>query len=467
MALIIRNPFKMISSQKTAMTNLFNEAFFSFLGGSYTKYDNNNISYVQKAYNHNSDVYSLVSQIARKFASVPSILKTVEDKKAFKSFEKLYTKSLGAAELANKRIYEKKAFNEIEIDDPLTKPNYYQNDTEFKELWETFMLLTGNAYQYILSPKEGANTGKPMQRFLLPAHLMQIVLKPEAKFIELESPIDYYILTIGNVYIKFKEEDIIHSKYANPNYDLSGSHLYGRSPLAAILLDIQLQNVINDNSIKTIKSGGSYGFIHAKDGQTPLTPDQATDIKSRLIEMQASEDNLGRIAGSSAPLGFTKVSVDTKDLQPLEFKKDAQKSICNALGWSDKLLNNDDGAKYDNMNAAWVQAISNRIAPDLKIYEDALNNSYYPRFKDLGNVKCIFDISELPEMQGDMKTLCEWLAIALDNAAITPEEFRVALRYPETGKSEMKQHFIKTGLIPLEDALISDLSISKAFNLGA
>lgn len=445
--------------------NTFNRALLSFIGGGLTQYDYDGTTILDKGYNVNSDVYSVISQISRKFASVPGLLNKVEDKKVVRELKQLYGNHLDAQSLARKRILETKAYSNEEVPEPLERPNYYQSETEFKELWETFMLLNGNAYQWIQCPADGANKGRPLARFLLPSHLVQIVLKPNAQFEYLDSPIDYYMLIIGDRFATFKEEDVIHSKFPNPNYDLNGSHLYGQSPLKSALKDIQTGNVTKENNIGTMQSGGVYGFIHAKDGQTPLTYDQAEELKSRLVEMKSSKDILGRISGASAPLGFTQVSVDTDKLLPFDYLKSSQKAICNNLGWSDLLLNNEGGAKYDNLDAIWRMAISNRIAPDLKIYEDGLNAKYYPRFKELGNVHLTFDISELPEMQNDMSKLVEWLSKALENGAITPREFRIALRYSDIDTPEMNTHFMRAGLVTLEDAILADSSDMRNFNI--
>lgn len=437
---------------KRALTNAFNEAFFSMIGGGWTAYDSSAKTYIEKGYNENPDFYAIVSQIARKFSSVPGVLKEVKDSRSKKELKRLYSKSLSPQELVKKIRLETKAFGEDmeEVDEPLERPNYYQSETEFKALWETFMLATGNAYQYILSPEEGPNAGRPMERFLLPSHYVQIVLKENYDLNSLESPISHYILMMGNSYIRFEAKDIIHSKFPNPNYDLSGRHLYGMSPAEAAKRDIQLSNTTIDHSISTMNNGGVYGFLHAKDGQTPLTPDQAKDLKDRLIEMQASKKVLGRIAGASAPLGFTQLSVDTDKMQPHTYSDASQKRIANCFGWSTLLLNTD--AKYDNLKAVWQIAISNRITPDLAIYADDLNSFYYPRFKELKNAEVHFDVSELPEMQGDMKIQTEWMGTALDNGAITPNEFRIALKYPATTIPEMDMHYMKSGVVPIEEA---------------
>jgi len=449
-------------STSEALTNVFNQAFFAYVGAGLTRYDTKAQTYIDKGYNENTDVYAVVSQIARKFASVPGILNEVKEAKSLKSYQHLYTKSLTPQEYTKKQLLQTKALDNEEIAEPIERPNWYQSETEYKELWETFMLLTGNAYQWMLRVKDGPNQGKPIARFLLPSHMVQIVLKENASLETLDSPISHYILTFGSSYIRFEAEDIIHSKFPNPNYDLQGSHLYGQSPLRSALIDMQIQNVTKDNSAKSMKSGGSYGFIHAKDGQTPLTNEQAQGLKDRLIEMRASEESLGRIAGASAPLGFTQISVDTDKLMPFDYLKSSQKAICNVLGWSDLLLNND--AKYDNLQAVWKMVISNRISPDLKIYEDGLNDRYYPLFRELGKVHLTFDISELPEMQPDMKSLVEWLTAALKMGAINPREFRQALRYSDIDTPEMNTFFIEQGLIPLNDAIVPGGNVND-FNL--
>lgn len=454
-----------LNPEKKIRDNLFDKALLEFIGAGYTAYDTKGMTYIEKGYNLNPDVYAIVSSIARKFSSVPAILKEVDDKKALKELKKLSTKALRPHEHLKKIKLETKAFADDgeEIDDPLQRPNYYQSETEFRELWETFMLLTGNAYQWILSPEDGLNAGVPMARFLLPAHLVQIVLKPNADIANDDNPISHYIMLLGDISIRFERKDVIHSKFPNPNYNLGGSHLYGQSPLLSALRDIQLSNTTIDTNNDTMSNSGIFGFVHAADGATPLESTQAEDIVSRVKQMKASKSLMGRLAGASAPLGFTKLSVDTENLQPHSFSESAQKHIANCLGWSTLLLNTE--GKWDNYAASMRIAITNRIIPDLKIYEEGLNNEYYPRFKNLKNAEIYFDVSELPEMQSDMKELCEWLAIALQNGAITPDEFRMAIKYPGSDIAETKQHYLQSGLVPIEDVAVNDQSVDRAFNI--
>jgi len=445
-----------------SIVNLFNEALYFVSGNKFTNYDPKGIVYVDKGYNLNSVVYSVINMAATKVSSVPTFLKKVDDKKTKASLDQLLqTKGvLTPGEFARKRLLETKAYNQSEIAEPLVRPNYYQTWTEFYALWETFMMLNGNAYIYMLMPSEGPNAGVPIQVFLLPSHYVKIVLKPSAFIIDeatisknqyLDNPVDYYMLLIGDQYIQFPANSIIHSKYPNPNYDLNGSHLYGQSPLRAALKNLNINNSATDQNIKAMQNGGVFGFIHGTDSNQPLTSEQAQALKQSLVEMERDTGTLNRFKGASAPVGFTKLSLNTDELKPFEFLRYSAQEICNVYAWPSGFFGVNGEPKYDNADIQWRMAISNRIQPDLCILAQDLNSQFYPKFKSMQGVVKVWDVSELPEMQTDMETLTKWLTQAMDRGVITPEEYRAALKYPETGQEFMKQHYIKTGYELLED----------------
>lgn len=351
--------------------NAFNQAFFQYWGGGYTTYDVNNKTYLDKGYNMNPDVYSCVNQMAIKTQSVPYSVKKIDDKDSYSKLRQLNeaTKGLHSFIQSVKKLQlEKKAYSDKELPFPLESPNSTQTWSEVWALYKTYMKTIGNCYFYILSPEEGMNKGVPIQLYVLPAQSMQIVLKEQANMLGVENPIDHYILIEGNKMIKFDSSCIIHIKYANPNFDLNGEHLYGMSPLRSALRNINSQNSAIDLNIKTLQNGGAFGFIHAKNGGTPLTSEQAQSLKERLIEMDASPERLSRIAGSSAEVGFTRISLTTDELKPFEYLSWDRKSICNVLNWPDELINNDGKAKLGNTDTveARKQAITDNILPDMK-----------------------------------------------------------------------------------------------------
>ena len=167
--------------------------------------------------------------------------------------------------------------------------------------------------------------------------------------------------------------------------------------------------------------------------------------------MERDTGTLNRFKGASAPVGFTKLSLNTDELKPFEFLRYSAQEICNVYAWPSGFFGVNGEPKYDNADIQWRMAISNRIQPDLCILAQDLNAQFYPKFKSMQGVVKVWDVSELPEMQTDMATLTSWLKEAMDRGVITPEEYRIALKYPETGEEYMKTHYIRSGYEPLED----------------
>jgi len=435
---------------KTDIKNVFNNAFFQWLGGGFTNYDPHNKTYLEKGYNTNPDVYSIINKQTVKTVSVPYCIKEIEsdnDYRKLRSLELSTKGNLSLLQLVKKRALENKAYSDKEIAFPLAQPNPTQTWADIWALFKTYMKITGNYYLYIMSPEDGINKGVPMLTYALPAHLMQIVLKPNAGMLTTENPIDYYLLIEGNVSVRFEAKDVIHVKYSNPNFDLQGSHLYGMSPLRSALRNINSQNSAIDTNIKTLQSAGAFGFVYGKG--TPWTPDQAASMKEKLVEMDASPERLSKIAGASGEVGFQRISLTTDELKPFDYLNWDRKTICNVLNFPSKLLNEDNtGALSNNDTAdARKQLITDDIKPDLVLLRDALNKDFIPRFKGYEKSIIEWDVTELPEMQVDMKIQAE----ALNLIPVTPNEKRTVFGYETLEDDGMNVVWMPTGLKRIDD----------------
>lgn len=447
------NIFKTVLGKITGkqdINNVFNKAFFQWLGGGFTHYDTNGKTYIEKGYNTNPDVFACINKAAIKTISVPYYIKKIEDKESYRKLQQLDMSTKGSFNLQQqlKRVrLEAKAYSEKELPFPLESPNPNQTWTDIIGLFKTYIQATGNYYQYQVSPKEGMNKGVPQLVYALPSYLIQIVLKPNAQFLTIENPIDYYMLIEGNQYIKFPAEDIIHVKYSNPNFDMEGSHLYGQSPLRAALRNIKSQNDAIDLNIKTLQNGGAFGFIHGK--STALTPEQAESLKERLVEMDRSPERLSRIAGSSAEVGFTRISLTTDELKPFDYLNWDRKTICNVLNFPDELLNGDGRATLGNTdtNEARKSLITDNIKPDLCLLQDAWNKSFIPRFKGYEKAVIEWDVTELPEMQEDMKKQAE----SLNLIPLTPNEKRTVFKWETLPDDGMDVVWMPTNVQRIDD----------------
>lgn len=432
--------------------NKVNQAFFGTMGQTPAAYDPQKTTYVEDGFLVNPIVYSIIKQRADKARSVPFFIKKVKEEDARQKLRVLdyATKGNYAPQQELKRLsLESKAFEEKFIDLPLKKPNALQSWGDIIALYETFMGSTGEFYLYKL---KGAVKTESMAVYVLPSHLMKIVLKPNTQMLGIESPISHYMLIEGNQFIRFEAEDVIHIKLPNPEYKQNGEHLYGLSPLRAALRNIQSSNLGLDGNVRAMLNSGAFGFIHGM-GPSALTSTQAEEIKSRLQEMDASSERLGKISGVTGQLGFTQIALTTDQLKPFDFLGFDAQQIANVLGWDTILLNNDSRAKFDNYEAASKGVVIRTTKPSLDMFAEAMNEEFLPDFSGMQGTEFLFDFTELPEMQVDIGKMVEWLNGALDRGVVCRDEFRMAIKYPKLETPEMEAYTVQNDVIPLAEAL--------------
>jgi HK97 family phage portal protein len=435
--------------------NKFNQAQFWGAIGEANNDDQNIEKYVDSGYNINADVYSIVEQISNKLISIPYYIKEVKDVGTNTKMNRLLKSANYMPNLPQKlkaAQMETKALSYGEFEMPFAKPNPNQEWNEFFKLTETFFKLTGSFFWYKLAPKDGAQAGEPIQLYCLPAHKMEIELKRDADMLSIENPIDYYKLADGNVSVKFQTDEIIHVGVSNPNFGLSGEHLYGHSPLRAVWKSILASNKGLDLNIEMLKNAGVFGFIHSKGSN--FNVEQGKAIKDRLLEAKSSKAELSNIMGASTDMGFTRISLTPEELQSFAFLKYNQKQICNALGWSDTLLNNDDGGKHDKQELELRRVLTNTIIPDAKIIEHAFNTQVLANIKSYKGKCLIFDYKELAEMQEDIEVMSKWCGDLVDKGIMNRLTAQRMMRLPESEDPLMEMYTVKDDIMSLEDAIL-------------
>lgn len=435
--------------------NYFNEAIYRQVGGLTTTYNATLETLMIKGYGENPDVNAIVNQMASKTTAVPYIIKPIEDKKAFNKLKR-FPNNPSYLQTKKIELLKKEAYKDDEQPMPIDKPNPNQSWNEFLYLYKIYLKICGNVYIYKVAPLEGVNAGVPMQMYILPAHWVQIVLKQNSSSLTEENPIDYYIMEQGNQFIKFPFESIIHIKRANPFYNQNGSHLYGYSELMAAIRNINSSNSGIDQNLRTIQNSGAYGFLHAKDGQSPLTSEQAQDLKNRLVDMQNDKGFLSNIAGASASIGFTRISLTTDELQPFAFLSNDRRTLCNCLNWPVDLLNEEKsgtGFGVDAVIEARKRAVTDNIKPDLDLLAGYLNLEFIQKHKGYENSVIEFDISELPEMQADTSKMIDWMI----KSPLTPNEIREAINYEAIEDENLDIIYINSNLKRIDDPSLTEM----------
>lgn len=436
--------------------NYFNEALYKSIGGITTTYNRTLETLITKGYGENPDVNAIVNQMASKTTAVPYIIKPIDDEKAYKKLKRF---PINPTYLQQKKIdlLKEEAYKDIEQSMPLDKPNPNQTWEEILFLYKIYLKVCGNVYFYRLS----SQMGQPIGLYILPSHWVQIVLKNNAHSLSVEDPIDYFILEQGNQFIKFDNESIIHIKRSNPFYNQNGSHLYGYSELMAAIRNINSSNSGIDNNVKTMQNSGVYGFIHAGDGQSPLTHEQGQDLKQRLVDMDNTKGRLSNIAGASAKLGFTRISLTTDELQPFTYLSNDRRALCNCLNWPIDLLNEErsgTGFGVDAVIEARKRAVTDNIKPDLDLLAGYLNLEFIQKFKGYEKSVIEFDISELPEMQTDISKMIEWMI----KAPLTLNEIREAINYEAMDDENMDVIYISSTSKRIDDPSVTDMTDGQA-----
>jgi len=436
--------------------NYFNEALYKLIGGLTQTYNPTFETLITKGYGDNPDVNAIINQMASKTTAVPYCIKKIDDEDSLKKIKRYPINTTFQQKREIKKLQLKAYETDTEMPMPLERPNPNQTWNDILFLYKVYLKVCGNVYLYKMFPLEGMNAGQPMQLYILPSHWVQIVLKGNSNILGLENPIDYYIMEQGNQFVKFPAENIIHIKRANPFYNQSGSHLYGYSELMAAIRNINSSNSFTDTNVKTSQNSGVYGFIHAGDGATPLTQEQAKDLKERLVDMDNSSEKLSNIAGASGKLGFTRISLTTDELKPFDFLSNDRRTLCNCLNWPIDLLNEErsgTGFGVDGVIEARKRAITDNIKPDLDLFAASFNKEFIQKFKGYENTELDFDITELPEMQTDMETMSKWV----NAVPLTLNERREVFNYEEVDDEMMNEIYIPNGIININDPSVTDM----------
>ena len=124
-------------------------------------------------------------------------------------------------------------------------------------------------------------------------------------------------------------------------------------------------------------------------------------------------------------------------------------------------MNNDEGAKYDNVKEERKRVITDNIEPDLKLLAEALNPGFIQKFKGYENCEIEWDVTELSEMQEDYAKMLEWMA----KAPLTPNEIRTALKYETIEDDGMNTVWVDSGKKRIDEVGMTDEEINKAFNI--
>lgn len=418
-------------------------------------YDNR--AYVEDGYLGNSDVYAIVTFLARKAGSIPwYVYKMKPGEKSRTSLERYKQLSKGImnkgaferAMIERKNAYEENMVTSTPLAKLLERPNPMQAQDQFFQNLFGYRILSGEGNIY---GNDGAiPNGRFVELNVLPTQFLEIYPDPKDLYGLLG-----YKLMVGQG-INLPKDQVCHWRSWNPDFnDVTRSHLRGVSPLRSAWKLLRMSNNAADASAKMTYNGGAKGALvpEVVNNNVPqMTPEQASTIQRAINERLNGTDNKGSVGILQYPYNYLNFGLSSVDMELVKTMQLSLHQWCRVFGLPIVLFDTDTSS-YNNYTNAMRDLITNTIVPLCCELRDELNAWLVPRFGE--NVYIDFDISALPELQKDMESMVKQLQSA---DWLTYDEKRVAMGYEEK-QGAYGYSYVNQGLIPLEQTLM-DLSVT-------
>ena len=366
--------------------------------------------YVRDGYQSNDIVYSIIKLITDKAKLAPFHVYKIVDQTAAKRYKSLMKQPDKIENWNEVKQLHKKAFElydgDARLNELLKYPNGEDTFADLVEQWCGFKLITGNSFIYAKMIEGGANDGKPFELFALPAQYMAIVAN-----IEVFPPVRVgYQLYYGKMWT-FDTKEILHDKYFNPYWTVTGNELYGQSPLMAAARTLTRSNEAKTAAVASFQNGGPAGVLFMNDDRfDPTSGTQQAQALKKSISEKGGASNFNSIAVSGYKVDWKQIGLSPVELNIIESEKWDMKSLCNIYGVPSQLLNDADNKTYNNQREG-EKALTLRCAiPLLDSIAEQLNRKLHSDWGYRGtNVYVGYDIQVYQELEANKTEQVDWL----------------------------------------------------------
>jgi len=408
-------------------------------------------AYVRDGYQSNDIVYSIVKLITDKAKLAPFHVYKIVDQTAAKRYKALMKQPDKIENWSEVKQLHKKAFELYDGDSRLNELLRYPNEedtwADLIEQWCGFKLLTGNSFIYAKMIEGGANNGKPYELYALPAQYMAIIAN-----VEVFPPVRVgYQLYYGKMWT-FDTKEILHDKYFNPYWTVTGNELYGQSPLMAAARTLTRSNEAKTASVASFQNGGPAGVLFMNDDRfDPTSGTQQAQALKKSISEKGGASNYNSIAVSGYKVDWKQIGLSPVELNIIESEKWDMKSLCNIYGVPSQLLNDADNKTYNNQIEG-EKALTLRCAiPLLDAITDNLNRKLHSDWGYRGtNVYIGYDIQVYQELEANKAEQVTWLNNAWWISPAQKMEI-MGLKNPDyIPTEEMQKLYVPSSLQPID-----------------
>lgn len=368
-------------------------------------------SFVDDGYVANDIVYSIIKLITDKAKIAPFHVYKVVDEKAAKKYKSLAAQkdiNLKELETLHKKAYELYTGDQ-RLNELLKYPNEEDCWSDLVEQWCGFKLITGNSFIYGKLIEAGNNQGKPYELFALPSQYMAIIAN-----INVFPPTRAgYQLYYGQMW-SFDTKEILHDKYFNPQWGVTGGQLYGQSPLRAAAKNLTRSNEAKTAAVASFQNGGPAGVLFMNDERFDPTSGQAqAQALKTAVSQKGGSANFNSIAVSGYKVDWKQIGLSPVELNIIESEKWDLKALCNIYGVPSQLLNDSDSKTYNNQREG-EKALTLRCAiPLLNSLTENLNRKLHSDWGYKGtNLYVDYDLSVYGELEANKAEQTAWLNTA-------------------------------------------------------
>ena len=443
----IKNSIKAFGQTNT--NESYNRFIYNVLGKNTVVGNINDDDFIRRGYAYNPTIYSLINLISKAAITVPYKIYQKVDEQNIKEYKSLTSNSLNSESLLKAKLMRKHIFKEVEhsaLGKLLQRPNPTQSWSTFLEELIGFGKLTGNRYVYSIYPDSGENKDIAYQLYNLPAHLIEI--KSDGIF----KPVSKYTMNYNDSKYDLSAEEVLHIADWNPDYDGSGSHLYGQSPIKAGMRVMTTNNEAVETSLKYLHNQSARGMLTPDDDN--LTPTQAQQLKSAFRRNFQGTKSANDIMITGKKFSWVNFGLSSADLQLLESYKASKQDLANLFGVPVLLLTGEH-ATYDNYKTSRQVLFTNCVIPELNKLRDSLNSFLVPQFGE--DLYLDFDYSVIPELMPEQAKLVDQLS---KSYWLTTNEKREAVGYGvDEDNIIMNDYLVPSGMIPISDL---DLGIDES-----
>lgn len=423
----------------------------SFVRGTALFSQYNSLEQIRRGYLNNSDIYAIIRRIAKTASTVPLYVYEVKDGQKLKQYKDAKLSSANTASLLKHFITKKEALQLADKDNPLQKlidnPNPQYDGTEFKEGFYTFRLATGNGYIYTLKYEFGIDKGKPYEMHLMPSPYVQPIVTQDYPHTLLG-----YQMNLGSL-IDFGKDEVLHSRYFNPDYQVLGNELVGVSPLYAASKLMQRSDDETNYSVAAFQNSGISGIVYRENDNFEVEKTSFEKIKNDFYNESTGTRNAKKSLFADGKWGYTQVGLGPVDMDVINSEIRTFKRLCNIYGVSDVLFNNGEAATESNVKEQIKQLYLNAALPEVIAFRDAINKHITPMYNVDGKQYFVdFDISGITELQDDMKQLAQTFN---DLPIMIPNFILDAFGYGKREDELLDKIYVKNGYTPIDDLTLN------------